>query len=107
MFVSPQQSSDLKTLDYEAVFESMTNLKNTRSRGNCVKFTNVDCFQIGRYAGENGNKKALISFRNKSRGLKEGTVRTFKRSTKKSYENQDPRNDHLANSSKQRKEGVC
>ena len=59
LLVPPQQSSGLGTLDYEAVVESMT---NTRSRGSRTKFTDVDCFQIGQYAGENGNKKALIHF---------------------------------------------
>ena len=30
-----------------------------------TKFTDLDNFQIGRYAGENGNKKALIHFEKK------------------------------------------
>ena len=68
LLVPPQQSSG--TLDYEAVVESMTNVENTRSRGSYTKFTNVDYFQIGRYAGENRNKKALIHFKNKFPGLK-------------------------------------
>ena len=44
------------TLDYEAVVESMTNLENSRSRVSYTKFTDVDRFQIARYAGENGSK---------------------------------------------------
>ena len=79
MLPSPQQSFDLGTLDYEAVVESMTNIKNTRSRGSYAKFTDVYCFQIGRYAGENGTKKALIHFKNKFPELKESTVRNFKK----------------------------
>ena len=67
------------TLDYKAIVESMANVENTRSRGSYTKFTDVDRFQIGRYAGENGNKKALIHFKNKFSGLKESTVRTFKK----------------------------
>ena len=54
--VPPQQFSGLGTLDYEAVVESMTNLENNRSRGSYTKFTDVDRFQIARYAGENGSK---------------------------------------------------
>ena len=59
LLVSPQQSAGFGTLYYEAVFESMTN-ENNKSWGNYTKFTDVDRFQIGQYAGENGNKKALI-----------------------------------------------
>ena len=38
----------------------------------------IDHFQIGRYVGENGNKKVLIHFKNKFPGLNESTVRTVK-----------------------------
>ena len=62
----------------------MTNVENTRSRGSYTKFINVERFQIGRYAGENENKKALIYFKNKFPGLKEITVRILKNSTTKS-----------------------
>ena len=79
LLVPPQQSSGLGTLDYEAVVESMTNVENTRGRGNYTKFTDADRFLIGRYAGENGNKKALIHLKNKFSGLKECTVRIFKK----------------------------
>ena len=44
--------------------------------GSYTKFTDVDRFQIGQYAGENENKKALIRFQNKFPGLKESTVKT-------------------------------
>ena len=37
--------------------------------------------------------------------MKEGTVRTFKKQHQEELKKQDPRNDHLAKSSKQRKEG--
>ena len=47
LLVPPQQSSGLGTLYYEAVVESMTNVKNTRSRGSYTKFTDVDRSQIG------------------------------------------------------------
>ena len=47
--------------------------------GEVTKFTDLDHFQIGRYAGENGNKKALINFKNKFHGFKESTVRTFEK----------------------------
>ena len=47
LLVPHQQSSGVGTLDYEAVVESMTNVKNTRSRGRYTKFTDVDLFQIG------------------------------------------------------------
>ena len=77
LLVPPQQSSGLGTLDYGAVVESITNVKNTRSRGSYTNSTDADHFQIGQYAGENGNKKALIHFKNKFPGLKESTVRTF------------------------------
>ena len=73
----------LKTLDYEAVVESMINVENTRSRGSYTRFTYVDRFQIWRYAGENGNKKALIHFKYKFPGLKKSTVRTFKKQHQK------------------------
>ena len=65
LLVAPQKYSVLETLDYEAVVESMTNVENTRGRGNYTKFTDVDRFPTGRYAGENGNKKALIHLKNK------------------------------------------
>ena len=106
LLVSPQQSSGLGTLDYEAVVESMTNVENTRSRASYTKFTDADCFQIGRYSGGNGYKKALIHFKNKFPGLKESTVRTFKKQYQEELKKQDPRNDHLAKSSKQRKNGA-
>ena len=47
--------------------------------GSYTKFTDVDLFQIGQYAGENGNKKALIHFQNKFPGLKESTVKSLKK----------------------------
>ena len=105
LLVPPQQSSGFGTLYYEAVVESMANVENTRSWGSYTKFTDVDRFQLGRYAGENGNKKALIYLKNKFLGLKESTVRTFKKQHQKELKKQDPRNDHLVKSSKQRKEG--
>ena len=77
--VPPQQFSILGTLDCQAVVESMTNVENTRGMGSYTKFADVDRFQIGRYAGENGNKKALIHFKNKFSGMKESTIRTFKK----------------------------
>ena len=52
LLVQPQPSFGLGTLDYEAVVESMKNIKHTRSRGSYTKFTDVDRFQIGRYASE-------------------------------------------------------
>ena len=61
----------------------MTNVENTRSRGSYTRFTYVDRFQIWRYAGENGNKKALIHFKYKFPGLKKSTVRTFKKQHQK------------------------
>ena len=68
LLVPSQQSSGLGTLNYKAVVESMTNVESTRSRGSYTKFTDVDRFEIGRYAGENGNKKALIHFKSKFPG---------------------------------------
>ena len=68
LLVPPQQSSGLGTLNYKAVVESMTNVGSTRSRGSYTKFTDVDRFEIGRCAGENGNKKALIHFKSKFPG---------------------------------------
>ena len=62
LLLLPQQSSGLGTWDYEAVVESMTNVKNTKSRGSYTKFTDVDLFRIERYAGRDGSKKALIYF---------------------------------------------
>ena len=52
--------ADLGTYDCEPVVESVTKVENNRSRGSYTKFTDVDHFKIRRYAGENGNKKALI-----------------------------------------------
>ena len=52
----------------------MTNVENNRSRGRYAKFTVIDRIQIGQYAGENGNKKALIYFKNKFPRLKESAV---------------------------------
>ena len=72
--VPRQQFSCLGALHYEAVNESMTNVENTRSRGRYAKFTVIDRIQIGQYAGENGNKKALIHFKNKFPRLKKSTV---------------------------------
>ena len=46
--------------------------------GSYIKFMDIDHFQIGRYVGENGNKKVLIHFKNKFPGLNESTVRTVK-----------------------------
>ena len=83
----------------------MTNVENTRRRGSSTEFTDVDRFQIGPYAGENGNQKTLIYFKNEFPGLKESTVRTFKKQRLEELRKQNPRNDHLAKSSKQRKEG--
>ena len=56
----------------------MSNAENTRNRGSYTKFTAANRFQIGRYAGENGNKKALTHFKNKFPGLKESIVRNYK-----------------------------
>ena len=79
MLVPPQRSSVLGTKDYEAVVESMTNVENTGSRESYTKFTDVDRFKIPRYVCENGNKRALNHFKNKFPGLKESTLRTFKK----------------------------
>ena len=68
----------------------MENVENTRSRGSYTKLTDVNGFQIGRNAGENGNKKALIHFKNKFPGLKESTVRTFKKQYQEELKKQDP-----------------
>ena len=57
----------------------MTNFENTISRESYTKFADVDRFQIGRYADENRNKKALIHFKNKFPRLKESAARTFKK----------------------------
>ena len=65
----------------------MTDVENTRNRGSFTKFTAVDRFQIGRYAGENGNKKALVYFKNKFPGLKESTVRSFKKQHQEEQKN--------------------
>ena len=83
----------------------MTNVENTRRRGSSTEFTDVDRFQIGPYAGENGNQKTLIYFKNEFPGLKESTVTTFKKQHLEELKKQNPWNDHLAKSSKQRKEG--
>ena len=56
----------------------MSNVENSRSRGSYTKFTDVNRLQIGRYAGKNGNKKALTHFKNKFPGLKESIVRNYK-----------------------------
>ena len=53
----------LLVLYYEAAVESITNFENTGSRGSYTKFIDVDSFQIGRNAGKNGNKKALINLK--------------------------------------------
>ena len=68
----------------------MENVENTRSRGRYTKLTDVNRFQIGRNAGENGNKKALIYFKNKFPGLKESTVSTFKKQHQEELKKQDP-----------------
>ena len=68
----------------------MENVENTRSTGSYTKLTDVNRFQIGRNAGENGNKKALIHFKNKFPGLKESTVRTFKTQYQEELKKQDP-----------------
>ena len=79
LLLLPQQSSGLGTWDYEAVVESMTNVKNTKSRGSYTKFTDVDLFRIERCAGGDGSKKALIYFEYEFPELKESAVRTFKK----------------------------
>ena len=91
LLVPPEQYSSLGTLDYEAVDESMTSIKIASIRGSYTKFPDVDRFQIGRYADENGSKKALTHFKNKFHSLKESTVKqqtnkkkTASRRTKKS-----------------------
>ena len=88
--VPPQQPSDLGTLNHDAVVESMTNVENTRRRGSSTEFTDVDRFQIGPYAGENGNQKTLIYFKNEFPGLKESTVTTFKKQHLEELKKQNP-----------------
>lgn len=76
--VPPQRSSGLGTLDYEATVENISSVV-AQKRGNYKKYSETDRFQIGKYANENGNSKALIHFKHKFPGLKESTVRTFKK----------------------------
>ena len=75
----------------------MTKVKNTKSRGSYTKFTDVNHFQIGQYAGGNRSKKKkkLIYFENRSFRLKESTVKSFKKQHQEDLKKQDPKNDHL------------
>ena len=106
MLVPPQRSSGLGTKDYEAVVESMTNVENTGSRESYTKFTNVDRFKIPRYVCENGNKRALIHFKNKFPGLKESTVRTFKKHQQEELKKARSQKRLPRKSSKQKKREV-
>ena len=73
-----QQSSGLGTLDYEATVQNVTNVV-AQKRGSYQKYNDTDRFQNGQFVNENGNSKALSHFKRKFPGLKESTVRTFKK----------------------------
>ena len=51
----------------------------SEKRGKYQKYSKTDRFGIGKYATENGNSKCLVHFKRKFPGLKESTVRTFKK----------------------------
>lgn len=73
----PQPVSGLGVLDYEAAVQNIS--KMSEKRGKYKLYSEDDRFKIGKYASENGNSKAIIHFKNKFAGLKESTVRTFKK----------------------------
>ena len=66
-------------MEYQAVadaIESTVENDPSKIRGRYVKFTDVERYEIGKYAAQNGNKATIKRF--KSKNLKESTVRTFK-----------------------------
>ena len=67
------------SVEYQAAaYAIKSTVKNDPSkiRGRYVKFTDVERYEIGKYAAQNGNKANIKRF--KSKNVKESTVWTFK-----------------------------
>lgn len=89
-FLPEQEATNLGSEEYNEVVLSVgdavdpnKNLSSKRKQGNYNHYSPELRAQIGKYAGENGNLRALNHFKAQLRNLKESTVRTFKQAYQK------------------------
>lgn len=89
-FLPEQEATNLGSEEYNEVVLSVgdavdpnKNLLSKRKRGNYNHYSPELRAQIGKYAGENGNLRALNHFKAQLPNLKESTVRTFKQAYQK------------------------
>ena len=70
---------NLGQIDFEAVQNEVeTTIQSKKKRGTYVVYTPKKCFEIGKYAVENGTSKAASRYKSRFPSLKESTVRGFK-----------------------------
>ena len=89
-FLPEQEATNLGSEEYNEVVLSVgdavdpnKNLSSKRKRGNYNHYSPELRAQIGKYASENGNLRALNHFKAQLPNLKESTVRTFKQAYQK------------------------
>ena len=89
-FLPKQEATNLGSEEYNEVVLSVgdavdpnKNLSSKRKRGNYNHYSPELRAQIGKYASENGNLRALNHFKAQLPNLKESMVRTFKQAYQK------------------------
>ena len=90
LFTGAEEATNLGSEEYNEVVLSVgdavdpnKNLSSKRKRGNYNHYSPELRAQIGKYASENGNLRALNHFKAQLPNLKESTVRTFKQAYQK------------------------
>ena len=75
--MASRQDTSMGDLDFRAVQERVQDVSSGK-RSQYVKYSDVDRFNIGKYANENGPAATVRKFSSKFTALNESTVRTFR-----------------------------
>ena len=70
--------SGMGSVDFAAVQLSTSSISSKRSK-KYIKYSDEDCYKIGKYGSENGPTTAARKFKNKYPNLNESTVRVIKK----------------------------
>ena len=86
-YLPPREDTNLRTVEYRKAASAVVDLSRPeelsqptrRKRGKYCEYSGEDRLKIGKYANENSNKSALTRFAKEFPGLKESSVRNFKK----------------------------
>ena len=76
--MASRQDTSMGELDFRAVQKQVQDASSGK-RNQYVKYSDVDRFDIGKYANENGPAAAVRKFSSRFTALNESTVRTFRK----------------------------